>query len=179
MGMVRKTLSVGTLGLVSFRSKKEKLRRAECSRRKAETALEAEHAARLQAEQRIDAAEKRVKHASTAAALAAWQLQRTRKSAKDSKGKGKRKQHSAPSMTDLRAGVEPIVRSGVEGARSGVVTAKKASVDATKRGRRAGRKARKAAKKSWGRAAATAAAGAIAAREAAQDAAKQATSHNA
>jgi hypothetical protein len=67
MGMIRKTMSVGTLGLVSFRSKKEKLRRAERSSRKAETALEAEHAARVSAESRITAAEKRVKHARAAA----------------------------------------------------------------------------------------------------------------
>jgi hypothetical protein len=50
MGMVRKTVSIGTLGLVSFRSKKEKLRRAERSQRDAEARLESEHAARVDAE---------------------------------------------------------------------------------------------------------------------------------
>src|SRR5687768_11080708 len=39
MGLIRKTVSVGTLGLVSFRSKKEKLRRAEFSQHDAEAAL--------------------------------------------------------------------------------------------------------------------------------------------
>src|SRR6476660_3502317 len=50
MGVMRKTLSVGTLGVVSFRSKKERLRRAERSQRDAEAFLEAEHAARVAAE---------------------------------------------------------------------------------------------------------------------------------
>ena len=31
MGMIRKTLSIGTLGLVNFRSKKEKLARSEAT----------------------------------------------------------------------------------------------------------------------------------------------------
>ena len=33
MGLIRKTLSVGTLGVIAFRSKKEKLERADGSRR--------------------------------------------------------------------------------------------------------------------------------------------------
>ena len=52
MGLIRKTMSVGTLGIVSFRSKKERLQRAERSQQGAEEALEREHAARLSAEVR-------------------------------------------------------------------------------------------------------------------------------
>ena len=58
MGLVRKTLSVGTLGVVSFRSKKEKLRRAERAREEAELALEAEHDARENAEIQLQGEQK-------------------------------------------------------------------------------------------------------------------------
>jgi type II secretory pathway pseudopilin PulG len=42
MGMIRKTVSIGTLGLVSFRSKQERLDRAEAALAEAETALRTE-----------------------------------------------------------------------------------------------------------------------------------------
>ncbi len=149
MGMIRKTLSVGTLGLVSFRSKKEKLRRAERSRRQAETALESEHAARVHAESRIEAAEKRVKHARMAAAAAAAQLARTKGKTKK-KRRRDRKSDTSAVFEELRANVEPVVRGGVESAR-------RAGADASKRGRKAGKRARKAAEKSLGSATAAAA----------------------
>jgi fused signal recognition particle receptor len=56
MGMIRKTLSIGTLGLVSWRSKAEKLEIAEYVLAQAEARTEAEHAARLGAEARADRA---------------------------------------------------------------------------------------------------------------------------
>jgi hypothetical protein len=127
MGLVRKTLSVGTLGLVSFRSKKDKLRRAERARHDAELALADEHDAREHAEIRIAAAEKRLKQATSEATRTAHQLEKV-----------KRKRPRKNALTGLLASAEPIVRSGVD-------TAKSASTDAAKRGRRAGRKARKAA----------------------------------
>ena len=71
MGVIRKTVSVGTLGMVSWRSKKERLRRAEKSQRRAEISLTEEHKARVNAEERISAAEKRVKKASAEATHAA------------------------------------------------------------------------------------------------------------
>ena len=42
MGIIRKTASISTLGIVSFRSKKELLRRAEKDRLAAEAALSRE-----------------------------------------------------------------------------------------------------------------------------------------
>ena len=39
MGLIRKTLSISTLGIVDFRSKKEQIRRAEKAQRKAEKQL--------------------------------------------------------------------------------------------------------------------------------------------
>ena len=127
MGLVRKTLSVGTLGVVSFRSKKEKLRRAEKARREAEIALEDEHSARENAETRIAAAEKRLKHATSEASRTAHQLEKV-----------KRNRRRKAALTDLIASAEPVVRGGVDSAKS-------AGSDAAKRGRKAGRKARKAA----------------------------------
>lgn len=64
MGMIRKTMSIGTLGLVSFRSKKELLERSESSRLEAEARLTDEQAARLVAEARVEVAEKQAEQAS-------------------------------------------------------------------------------------------------------------------
>jgi len=131
MGLIRKTVSVGTLGLVSFRSKKEKLRRAEFSQHDAEAALEREHEARLEAEVRSIAAEKREKHAMADAARA---------KRKSDKRRGRRR-HKSDRLAGLVAGAEPIVRSGME-------SAVHAGHDAAERGRKVGRRARKAAKRS-------------------------------
>jgi hypothetical protein len=131
MGVVRKTLSIGTLGLVSFRSKKEKLRRAERARADAELALEDEHNARETAEIRIAAAEKRLKQATSEASRTAHQLEKVKR---------QRKGRRSKALSGLLATAEPIVRSGVD-------TAKSASTDAAKRGRKAGRRARKATAK--------------------------------
>jgi hypothetical protein len=170
MGMIRKTLSVGTLGLVSFRSKKEKLRRAERSRHKAETELEAEHTARVSAESRIIAAEKRVKQARAAAAQAAQQLERTKKKTKKQR-KRDHKVETVAALGELRANVEPVVRGGMESAR-------RARADASKRGRKAGRRARRAAEKSLGSARASATAAATAAKDAALEAVKEVSSRD-
>ena len=78
MGLIRKTLSVGTFGVVSFRSKKEKLRRAERSQHDAEASLEEEHAARVAAEDRVSGSEKRAKRASAQAAHTAKRLERSK-----------------------------------------------------------------------------------------------------
>lgn len=51
MGMIRKTLSIGTLGLVSFRSKGEKLEQAEYALAAAEASREVETAAKIEAQQ--------------------------------------------------------------------------------------------------------------------------------
>ena len=79
MGMIRKTLSVSTLGLVSFRSKKERLARADRSLRKAEQELDREHTGRLAAESRISVAEHRVKQATADAERAAKRLEQSKR----------------------------------------------------------------------------------------------------
>ena len=94
MGLIRKTLSVGTLGTVSFRSKKERLRRAEAS-------LEREHAARSAAEARIGDAESRVKRASAEAASASRRLERSKR----------RRRRNAETVGDVISGLEPMIRT--------------------------------------------------------------------
>jgi membrane protein involved in colicin uptake len=140
MGMVRKTFSIATLGAVSFRSKKEKLRRADRSRREAEIALEHEHQARETAETRVAAAEKRVKHATAEAARNTQRLE-----------KAKRRKRRRASVGDMLRETEPAVRSGAEAVRS-------AGSDAAERGRKAGRKAGRRARKAGRKAADRAAA---------------------
>lgn len=132
MGLMRKTLSVSTLGIVPFRSKKEKLRRAERSQRGAETALEREKLGRVAAEARVAVAEKRVKHTSAEAAQAAKRLEQAKRRSRRA-GKAER-------LGELISSAEPIVRSGME-------TARDAGSGAVERGRRAGRQAGKAAKR--------------------------------
>ncbi len=105
--------------------------------------MHSEHAARVAAEGRITRAEKRVKQASAEAELAAKRLEQSKRR--------RRRRHSGETMGEVFAGLEPIVRSGVESARS-------ARTEATKRGRRAGRRAGKAAKRSLRNAKATASA---------------------
>jgi hypothetical protein len=138
MGMVRKTISIGTLGVVSFRSKKEKLRRSERSRHEAEIALEQEHGAREAAETRVAAAEKRVKHASTKAARNAQRLEKV-----------KRRKRRRATVSEMLRDAEPVVRSGADAVLS-------AGTDAAKRGRKAGKKAGRRARKAAKKAAATA-----------------------
>ena len=137
MGLIRKTLSVGTFGVVSFRSKKERLRRAERSQRDAEASLDEEHAARLVAEGRVSGSEKRVKRASAQAAHAGRRLERSKRRS--------RRHRKSETTRDVLAAVEPIVRSGIENVRG-------ASTDAAERSRRAGRRAGKAATRSMRRA---------------------------
>jgi hypothetical protein len=67
MGIIRKTASIGTFGLVSFRSKKERLRRAEAAQQAAEDDLAAERLARETADERVAEAERRARKAELAA----------------------------------------------------------------------------------------------------------------
>lgn len=101
MGMIRKTLSVTTLGLVSFRSTKEQLQRAERACFGAERALEREHAARVSAESRVTAAERRLERAADAAERAAQRL---------GQAKAKRNHRRASRVQHLLDNAEPAGR---------------------------------------------------------------------
>ena len=109
MGMIRKTMSIGTLGMISFRSKKERLRRAERLQGDAEAALQDEHAARVAAESRIAMAEKRVKQTRAEAAQASKRLAEAKRR--------NRRARKGETVGEILAGLEPLVRSGAESAR--------------------------------------------------------------
>jgi hypothetical protein len=126
MGLIRKTLSISTLGLVDFRSKKELLRRAEASLDEAVAELEKEQTARSLAEGRISTAEKRTRQAELEALAAA------KKAAKLRGKKGKHAQSLADRLSEALEAAEPKMKASAEGAKV--------------RGRRARRKAAKAAK---------------------------------
>jgi hypothetical protein len=137
MGLIRKTFSVGTFGVVSFRSKNERLQRAERSQHHAEASLDEEHTARVAAEDSFSGSEKRAKRASAQAAHAAKRLERSKHR--------NRRHHRSETTRDVLAAVEPIVHSGIDNVRG-------ASTHAAERSRRAGRRTRKAATRSLRRA---------------------------
>jgi hypothetical protein len=156
MGLIRKTLSVGTLGIVSFRSKKEKLQRAEQSRHDAETALEREHAARVSAEAISIAAQKRAKRAKAEGA------HDERKRARKAKRRGRhghttdqlaergRKVSRGAQKAAKLAAIEAKIaakRSAIE-AKEAAKRGRKLSSETAERGRKAGRRARKVAQHS-------------------------------
>jgi Tfp pilus assembly protein PilX len=128
--MVRKTLSVGTLGVVSFRSKKEKLRRAERE-------LDKETRQREAAETRFSAAEKRLKHAMSQAEKSEEKL---------AKAKRRKRKDRAARLSQLVSTAEPIVHHTADAVRG-------ASVEGAKRGRKAAREASREARKHAKRAA--------------------------
>ncbi|MGQ0615573.1 MAG: hypothetical protein ACT4PW_01035 [Acidimicrobiia bacterium] len=135
MGLIRKALSVGTLGTVSFHSNKEKLRQAERSRRDAEAALDQAEMARVAAESAIAAAEKQVKQAIQDAAKAAQRLERAKR---------QRRRRRPERVGGLLDGVEPALHRGVASTRA-------VRDDALEQGRLAARHARKVTARSAAR----------------------------
>jgi len=132
MGLIRKTLSVGTLGMVAFRSKTERLERADLARRRAQDALERADAARDDAVRRVATAEERAEHADAVAAKATRRLKRASKRG--------RRARNADRLARVVATAEPIVRSTLESAQT-------VGHEAAERGLVRGRRARKAAKR--------------------------------
>ncbi len=124
MGVVRKTASIGTLGMINFRSKKEKLRRAQ-------SALNAEHLAREVAESGFARVETELRRLSKSELKASKQLARLRRS---------RKVRKADRLSSVLSSAQPVVRDGVE-------TAKTAMGKAAVQGAKHGRRAQKAAKR--------------------------------
>src|SRR3954452_8063527 len=139
MGMVRKTLSIGTLGLVSFRSKKELLARAEVSLDDAEAALAREQEAREMAEVRVAGAGKELKRADKRPARATRSAEKA--SAAKRKRRERRAKHLSEALASIEAQIEPTVRHGVEVAKE---AGHDASAEAVKLGRRARKQAAKA-----------------------------------
>jgi hypothetical protein len=130
MGIIRKTASISTLGLISFRSKKERLRRAEAAHDAATAELLAEQSARSAADRRVAAAERRA-HAAELAALheakVADKRSRKLKAAKADRGRrgrrkaAKRARHAEASMRESVSGLvsaaQPVLEAGGRSAR--------------------------------------------------------------
>ena len=141
MGIIRKTLSIGTLGTINFRSKKEKLRRAERSLRDAEGTLLQEVSARETAELRVRDAERRMDKANAEALRATEKLSKRQEKKRFKKSQ---KLTGAEKIMGAIAMAEPLVAKGMEVARNAVASDTAKHVQA--RGRKARKQAKKAAK---------------------------------
>lgn len=147
MGIIRKTASISTLGIVPFRSKKELLRRAERGQEAAKAELLREQAARADADRRIAVAERRVRAAELTALheakLADKAAGRGRKRRKARKA-GKR-QIARELLGDVMAATQPVEDRAREASRRGRSAAKRAAKSAQEAAERAQREAEKAA----------------------------------
>jgi hypothetical protein len=141
MGMIRKTLSIGTLGLVNFRSKKEKLARSEANAGVIAAERDLERAARLDAETRAATAQVQLKLAKREAAAASKQAAKLRKRGK----RGKRAKHARP-FAEVGGAVASAVKSAEPAVRSGVESAKDLTHEVAVAGKKIGKQARKQAK---------------------------------
>ena len=142
MGLIRKTLSISTLGIVDFRSKKEQLRRAEKARLAAQAELIGEQAARAAADQRIAAAEKRARQSELLA------LQQAKKAGAS---RGRRRKRGQAAISQTIEALEGLVASGPPAAEARAKDlgrrGRKAAAKAAKRAEAAAGEARKAARK--------------------------------
>ncbi len=142
MGLIRKTLSISTLGIVDFRSKKEQLRRAEKAHRAARAELVGEQAARAAADKRIAEAEKRARQAELVA------LQQSKKADVAS---GKRRDRRRAAAAHAKEAIEEFVTTNApvveERAKDLGRRGRKAATKAAKQAEVAAAKARKEARK--------------------------------
>lgn len=129
MGVIRKTLSISTLGIINFRSKKEQLRRAEKAHRAARAELEGEQAARSAADKRIAAADKRARQAE----LLALQQAKRADVARD-----KRRDRRRAAASQAREAIEGLVTTNLP-------AMEERAKDLGRRGRKAASKATKQA----------------------------------
>lgn len=136
MGLIRKTVSISTLGIVPFRSKKERLRRAESAYRKATDELETEQQARVEADRRVSAAEKRARLAELTAIHEARAAAKAKRRARGRKAK-------------RAASVEQRLAALVESAQPAVMAT---AEQAGRRGRSAAKRASKASRRAAARA---------------------------
>ena len=153
MGLIRKTVSIATVGIVPFRSKKEQLRRARRDHEDAVADLEREKGARSSLDSRVAAAEKRAREAE----LKALQVAKRLAKAKDAADDGRRKRRkargaaAAAALTSAASTAEEkastAAAEAVKLGRRARKQAKQAAAEAQKMGRRARKRAEKAAKK--------------------------------
>ena len=129
MGLIRKTLSISTFGIVDFRSKKEQIRRAEKAQRAAQAELAGVEAARRVTDQRLAEAETRARKA---------ELLALRQAKLADEGKTSRRDRRHARRSDALEAIEGLVASAGPAVEE---QAKKLS----RRGRKAAKKARKQA----------------------------------
>lgn len=142
MGIIRKTLSISTLGVVPFRSKRELLRRAENARRAAASQLEREHAARAEADRRVAAAEKRMRGAELTA------LHEAKVAAKAKAKRRRRGRRTAlERFGDLVEGAQPVVEEQAKAVTRRARRAAKTSRHAAERAQRKAHRSRRHARR--------------------------------
>jgi hypothetical protein len=146
MGIIRKTLSVGTLGIVPFRSKKELLRRAEKDRRAAEAALTKMEAARAEVDRRLAEAQKRVKQAELTALHEAKVAAKAKEKGRRGRRGRRRAERARTAIGDIVGAAQPIVEEQAKAAgrraRKAAKVSQKAAERAQHEARRGGRRAR-------------------------------------
>lgn len=125
MGVIRKTMSIGTLGIINFRSKKEKLERAEKAMADVMKERDAEHLARSVAESGFSKVEAELRRLSSAEMKASKQLARLRKRS--------RRVRKAERLNGILAGATPMVQDRMATARKQGRKARKAARTAAKR----------------------------------------------
>lgn len=154
MGIIRKTVSISTLGIVPFRSKRELLRRAERDQRAASAELNRLQVARATVDERLTAAERRLRAAEEKArreAAAAGARKRTSRRARRQASRSGR-DRAAEVLVDLVAAAQPVAqdqakavgRRARKAAARAQAAAERAQQEARKTGRRARARAREA-----------------------------------
>ncbi len=146
MGMIRKTMSIGTLGLVSFRSKSERLARAETTLGEVSQARDLERAGRVEAETKALAAEAQLKLAKHEAAVARKHASKLRKRGTRGKRRPKVLAGLGTAMAAAAKSAEPVISTGVDSARDLTHTLAAGSQQLGRRANRSARRAKKRAK---------------------------------
>lgn len=155
MGIIRKTVSIGTLGIVPFRSKRELVRRAERDRRAASVELGRLQIARATVDERLTAAERRLRAAEATAqreAAAAAAGKRPSRRARRRASRSGADRSPTEVLVDLVAATQPVAqdqakavgRRARKAAARAQVAAERAQHEAKKTGRRARARARDA-----------------------------------
>lgn len=138
MGLIRKTTSIATLGVVPFRSRKERLRRAERAARQAGHELAVEQERRTQADRRVAAAERRAHQAELVALHEARTAEKAKRRARRHGGgrRGGRGRTGRDELEELVQSATPILAAtGRRARRRGKVLARQAREAGAQAGR--------------------------------------------
>ncbi len=149
MGIIRKTVSISTLGIVPFRSKRELARRAERDRKEATDQLSRLQLTRAAVEERVTAAEKRLQEAEQNARLEAAAAAADKRPSRRARRRAKRrggKRGAKEVLVDLVAAAQPVAQDQVKAAgrraRKAATKAQAAAERAQREAKQTGRRAR-------------------------------------